>query len=535
MSTQTTTTQTMNTQTNHLFKIQEYFIENKVQTGREESQSFKNAREFFYKKYIKTSYKINDDNTGYIIFSSANPARANMSDMYVREANGLILEINTWNVVVYPHQSVCKYNINTDVANKFLAKGFYKIYKLYDGTKVNLYFDRHTPTTPIVTSSNILNLSSNTTHIDLTTSDTHDNTEIKLYDIRDDTTSTINITAQVPETKSTVISPPMGTWTMSTTNGLAMNDIVWNGMTYQQALTEVLQKYQLNWESFTSELDRNCSYTFSFKHPVYHPFREGRSTDIYRLLFLKAVDTTTGKDVELSPAIKVDLQEEVFVDNMKILYNHAYNSYDNFIKEMTYRGQSNSQGNSQTEMKFMMPCYGYIIRSNQPNETFPEHDLFIESRLMQKIRKFMYETEYNKIPDKMELICLHNYLSPMNISEFISLFPQFNDKYQRYKQFFGQLLKEMLDQDMNNPQKLKSNQKGQKKQDTTGTTSVVVSDGSDGSSVYTIKQLATFLLSQLQSLLNTDTLGKNKTTYYKNFILHPKFVYSYYNVMKTTV
>lgn len=528
-------TQSMTTQTNQLFKIQEYFIENKVQTGREESQSFKNAREFFYKKYIKTSYKINDDNTGYIIFSSANPARANMSDMYVREANGLILEINTWNVVVYPHQSVCKYNINTDVANKFLAKGFYKIYKLYDGTKVNLYFDRHTPSTPITTA----NTTAITSHIDLTntntTDNTTDNTEIKLYDIREDTTSVNEITP-ITEMKSTVISPSMGTWTISTTNGLAMNDIVWNGMTYQQAFNEVLQKYQLNWESFTSELDRNCSYTFSFKHPVYHPFREGRSTDIYRLLFLKAVDTSTGKDVELSPTIKVDLQEEVYADNMKILYNNAYNSYDNFIKEMSYREQGNSQGDRQTdrqtEMKFAMPCYGYIIRSNQPNETFPEHDLFIESRLMQKIRKFMYETEYNKVPDKMELICLHNYLSPMNISEFISLFPQFNDKYQRYKQFFGQLLKEMLDQDMNNPQKLKSNQKGQKKQDTP---SVVVSDGSDGSSVYTIKQLATFLLSQLQSLLNTDTLGKNKTTYYKNFILHPKFVYSYYNVMKTTV
>lgn len=541
------------------FKTQQYFIENKVQTGKEESTSFKDARAFFYKKYIKTSYNINEDGTGYIIFSSSNPARADMSDLYVREANGLILEINTWKVVVHPHQSVCKYSIDTNLANKYLARRLYKIYRLYDGTKINLYFDRNTPRTP--ESTTITN--EPITLYDIKDDSTTDTTEVQgsgesqismTFDIRPDgsfdTTTTLSLTIGDTEKDVDDINNYVhGSWTISTTNGLNMNNVVWNGLTYQQALDEVLHMYGSDWNTFTKELDRDSSYTFSFKHPAYHPFREGASTDVYRLLHLGSFDLLTGQPVELPTSVKADKPEELSVDNIKMLYSQAANSYETFVRDITYHTspaepsrqhpspsqassrQHPSLTSSSSHQPGKVPCFGFVIRSVNPSETFPEHDLFIESRLMLKIRRFLYETDYNLVPNKMDLICLHNYLSPVTINEFMTLFPQFNTKYQEYKSFFSLLLKEMLLQS-NTTVNTQKQTKSQKKS-LVGETKTPPQPVETNQEPNTVAQLATVLLSQISSILNPESLGKNKATYFKNFILHPKFIYSYYNLMNT--
>lgn len=94
---------------------------------------FKSARFELYKNGVKTSY-----NDKVAIFS--NLQSQNMTNNYfLRECNGLVLELDTWKPLVVPPRKL-KTRINTEKSNAFLHKKFYDIYEAEDGSCFNLYY-----------------------------------------------------------------------------------------------------------------------------------------------------------------------------------------------------------------------------------------------------------------------------------------------------------------------------------------------------------------------------------------------------------
>lgn len=94
---------------------------------------FEKGRKELYNLGIKTSY--NDD---LVIFSTFNNKKNNMN-IYMQESNGLIIERNTWKLLVVPPRTL-RLNIDTKASNKFLHQGLYHIYKAQDGTTFNMYY-----------------------------------------------------------------------------------------------------------------------------------------------------------------------------------------------------------------------------------------------------------------------------------------------------------------------------------------------------------------------------------------------------------
>jgi hypothetical protein len=91
------------------------------------------ARKELYSSGIKSSY-----NEHVMIFSTLHNARNTMLNRYTQECNGLILERKSWKPLVVPPRSL-RYNINTELSNKFLHQGLYHIYEVQDGTCFNMY------------------------------------------------------------------------------------------------------------------------------------------------------------------------------------------------------------------------------------------------------------------------------------------------------------------------------------------------------------------------------------------------------------
>lgn len=216
-----------------------------------------------------------------------------------------------------------------------------------------------------------------------------------------------------------------GRWVISTAKGYYMNDVAWDGVTYQTLITECLAQIGLTWESFTSQLNTSNCYSFGFKHPSLHKFREGKDAPIYKIWFIQSVDLDANSNSYLwatdkSPIAIIQSQElyECQVGNLRELYKLASCSTDDFL----------SNGSI---------CYGFILRSVNFQVTGANSDLFIESSLMRAIRKFWYE---NHLADqchtngwsKEQAFTLHAYLDSTSYELFNHLFRQYQDLFGTY-------------------------------------------------------------------------------------------------------
>ncbi len=330
-----------------------------------------------------------------VIFSNLRACTNNNQSHYIRECNGLILSRDGYHPLVVPPRTLRR-NINTELANSYLHQGLYHIYKAQDGTCFNMYYNR---------------------------------------------------LSQTP------------TWKISTTKGFDMNDIKWDGKTYQEIITECLAVYGLTWEMFTEVLDVNCCYSFGFKHPHFHKFYElNDNLDMvptYKMWFIQSTVTNPTDDKylwasEKSPIADIKEQEryEVTVNNLRELYKLVANSVEHYYNT------------KQT-------CYGFILRSVSPNCTNDLSDLYIESDLQRNIRKFWYD---NVIIDachknnwnKEHTIVLYAFLKKNDYTyfhQFLNLFPQYETWFDKYEIKCNLILDTMVKLVTEHPDLIKRNVK----------------------------------------------------------------------------
>jgi hypothetical protein len=203
---------------------------------------FESARKQLYNLGIKTSY-----DKDRVIFNTYHSHKNYLNNIYTQECNGLILEMNTWKPLCVPTRTL-RYNIDTLKSNTFLHQGLYTIYEAEDGTCFNMYYFKPTNVDNQISVDN----QSNQSNVD-----SNQNT---------------------------------GRWVISTASGYEMNNVKWENKTYQELITECLEKVNLSWVEFTNLLNPTYNYSFGFKHPEFHRFNEGRDDPLYKLWFIQSVD-----------------------------------------------------------------------------------------------------------------------------------------------------------------------------------------------------------------------------------------------------
>lgn len=213
-----------------------------------------------------------------------------------------------------------------------------------------------------------------------------------------------------------------GEWRMSTTRGFNMANVTWNGIkTYREVFEDILKKKNLTWDSFTDMLDKDCCYTFGIKHQEYHKFPNYD----YPIWYIQSVNLNPNVDTYLYAKIGNPLSKYIqsqpkytpMVTNIRELYTIAKNALGEYQKS----GEV---------------CYGFIIRSNDPNITEYESDLLIESSLMQFIRMNWYNnrtirTAHEHKFDKENLICLKTVIEHQVSNVFGQIFPSYKPKIEK--------------------------------------------------------------------------------------------------------
>lgn len=228
-----------------------------------------------------------------------------------------------------------------------------------------------------------------------------------------------------------------GKWVISTARGHTMNDVKWNGdKTYQEIITECLERIGLTWDNFTLQLNLSSCYSFGFRHPLMQKFREGNSVDIYRLWFIQSVclDESDPKYLwssDVSPIVIIPAQETYpsTVGNLRELYKLASSALQDYLDKKEI-------------------CYGYILRSVNREQTSEHSDLFIESSLMRIIRKTWYENNlidqcHKAGWDKQLAITLHAYLDTQNYETFQRLFPEYSMEMEVYHKYIMSVITAM--------------------------------------------------------------------------------------------
>jgi hypothetical protein len=221
-------------------------------------------------------------------------------------------------------------------------------------------------------------------------------------------------------------------WIISTFRGINMNNVKWdlNKKTYLEMFKECLEQYNLTWELFTNALEKKYSYTFGFKHPDIHKFKEGNNTFIYKIWFIQYVNLDKNSENYLwsneeSPILIIPSQKQLKerIDNVKYLMTKCNNSLNNFVQNKEI-------------------CYGFILRTVNFEATGTHSDILIESSLMKSIKDYWYNTDLNvhcanKNLPKDKIIVLDAFLS--DSKSFIHLFPEYTILHQKYNQIINTL------------------------------------------------------------------------------------------------
>lgn len=370
---------------------------------KKEDKPLEYIRDFCYKKYIKTAIEKTESNDKRIIFMS-NRNRSDFTNPMSNECNGLIVNYNSstrhYYALVIPVQNFNSSKLNLNTINSLYKKNSYNIYKINDGTIVNLYYYKNK-------------------------------------------------------------------WVISTSKGYDVtNLILYHNKTYKTILDEVLSDYP---EFSYDKLDINKSYTLSFKYYDYHPFIINKK-NTNSIIFIQAVDmlefnVNSKLLISYNDNIGLPFQEIIkeTYSNINELYSKAekaFNKYCHYIKNVHPIIINNIQYiynnitiNSSIIDYSYEPDYGYILRSNNFNQTKEYSNILIESSLMVNIRKLIYNNykinrdlninEFYNITEYIEpinMIKLKMFLTINNYNKFKILFPQYINDLNRFKFIINEII-----------------------------------------------------------------------------------------------
>lgn len=100
-------------------------------------------RSYVFKNYIKTVIENSNDAENRVMFIS-NRFKSDFTNPMSFECNGLIAEFNKvtnkWKVLVVPTEIFNSQKLIKSEINNYFTQNYYQLYKVYDGTIINLYY-----------------------------------------------------------------------------------------------------------------------------------------------------------------------------------------------------------------------------------------------------------------------------------------------------------------------------------------------------------------------------------------------------------
>ena len=221
-------------------------------------------------------------------------------------------------------------------------------------------------------------------------------------------------------TISLYYSDDLDSWRISTQKGYDMTDKMWGSQTYKSIIDDILIVYNIEKSDFFDSLDKYKCYTFGFKHPSMHPFREGKPDPIIKIWFIQSTELISPYNVSTefdNPKItKQTVYNFPTEKNTKVLFNQLRMSFTNFL----------SSGNIN---------YGFILRSKDESQTGINSNIILKSSLMNRIRQLYYNVPIDKLDkDKYDIekyIVISSYLDTNTHIMFITLFPQYESLYKK--------------------------------------------------------------------------------------------------------
>jgi hypothetical protein len=300
-------------------------------------------------------------------------------------------------------------------------------------------------------------------------------------------------------------------WRISTVKGFDVTYLKWNGKVYNQAFKEVLRSKDVNVAEFYKSLDPTKCYTFCLTHSDFHPFWQGKTTkEFLNISFVQSVNLSTQ---ELSYENPFDLEKitnQVLgkkVTNVREIFKELPRSLTNF----THRGKA---------------CFGYILRFKDSVEinkqTAMYAHVFLESRLLQTIRKLFYDGKFNsaireKKYDRTKYIITHSFLDKKSHDVFLNLFPQFQEEFEKLEQISVKLVQNIID-----IHECKSTQ------------STEVGEVNPSESVDKLTNSAEFLLNSLEKVFTLNVKARDSIRNISTYVLDPAFIDIFYHLLSVS-
>jgi len=329
------------------------------------------------------------------------------------ECNGLVIDARSWTILAVP-PSAFSQNPTTKVIDPHLADNLYDIIRVDDGTVVTLYSWHHPVDGPV--------------------------------------------------------------WALASSNGYDVSSLHWIGnLTYAEVFYDLASRV---YPAFTTEtgmslettsdgskrlafttLDRSLCYTVGFRHHNFHPLH----CDPERMWQIQCtnratMETTfspkpgTGLPVIPEQNVYADLTElareaspgidpppQLTLDSLRSLGKNAFEVAATYIAGLTAATPNTHQ--LPPEMN-----YGFILRSRNPAATSPYSDLLVETPLLARIRKIVYERAPRTVrdnlsaEDRLEYNAMRAFLTANERQDFLALYPQWAKRFQAYEEFVNNVV-----------------------------------------------------------------------------------------------
>jgi len=375
-----------------------------------EDKDIKYIRNYFYKppNYIKTVVENVIDDKKRIIFNS-NRSKSDFTNPISFECNGLIIELNEnkneneykYKLLTYPPQNFNLSKLKRNNINTFYKQGLYNIYKIYDGTNVNLYYYND--------------------HWVFSTT--------KGYDVN-------NLIFHNNKTYLEIINELL----------LKYPDFSYDKLDKNKCYSLIFKYY--DYHPFV--LGKKTNYE-QFNQIILL-----QSVDMYKL------NNQLNLDISYDDEIGLPIQEKIEFNynNINEIFNitqNAYSEYINYLKKNRSDIYNNNNPNIQLlnnndqlmlknytlNQNIYSPNFGFILRSKNFNITNEYSNILIESTLLSNIRQLIYNHKLlnnNKFNiDKNNYQCdIDNILNFNKLKSLITI-----NKHYIFKALFPQYLQEL--------------------------------------------------------------------------------------------
>lgn len=220
-------------------------------------------------------------------------------------------------------------------------------------------------------------------------------------------------------------------WCISSSNGYDVSAYLWIGnMTYSEIIYDLMSRLYPNAITATgltlidsdvldfTTLNKDYSYTIGFRHHNFHPLL----SDPEKMWNIQHVHL---------PTMTVKFNDGILnIPNQIIFEKHIT------LDEMIEKNKSSINDAIRSNLKTLN--YGYILRSKDPLITKEFSSVLLDSALLKRIKKNVYEYPSNSIrqyithENRFEYIAIKNYFNKLERNEFLQLYPQLLSKYNLY-------------------------------------------------------------------------------------------------------